>query len=277
MSEKTWVVYTLADSASPEDVRYVGITANPQRRLRDHKRVALKTHKGRWVASVLRDGRDIVMAHVFHCPSQYEANEKEVELIAQHRSAGARLTNSTKGGEGVVGKTQEVLDKMSAKAKERMTPEVVETLQAALRRPEVIARKIDGIRAAMTPDVRRRIGDAQRGKTVTAETRMKISAACKGRTLSADEHGKLLAAQRRMATRGDNTSGYRGVSFDRKRGLWYAYINADGSRKSLGRYASPIDAAIARDLAAKSLYGDDCFLNIPPAANDNHQIKAMAA
>lgn len=37
---------------------------------------------------------------------------------------------------------------------------------------------------------------------------------------------------------GNNTSGYRGVSFDKKRGLWRAYAGIDGRIYALGRFDS---------------------------------------
>jgi hypothetical protein len=54
----------------------------------------------------------------------------------------------------------------------------------------------------------------------------------------------------------DNTSGYRGVAWDKTNGNWMSYINAHGQRYNLGRFSDPISAAKARDEAAKELHGD---------------------
>ncbi|MBB5664752.1 putative GIY-YIG superfamily endonuclease [Rhizobium leguminosarum] len=277
MTKNTWMVYALADSRSPDVVRYVGITCRPSRRLRDHKRIFTGTHKSNWIRAVLDGGGEILMTTLLDGLSREEATTKEVEIIAQYLEGGARLTNSTSGGDGVVGKTPEVRAKISEKAKAAATPDVVARLQEALRRPEVIERKIAGIRAAMTPEVRKRMGDAQRGKVVSAETRAKISEACKGYKLSDEEYDRMTSAKKKSSQRADNTSGYRGVSLDAPRGMWHAYININGKRNNLGRFPTPEDAARARDAAAISAYGPDCFVNLPVAANDNAEHKAIAA
>ena len=44
-----------------------------------------------------------------------------------------------------------------------------------------------------------------------------------------------------------NTSGYRGVSWDKKRNKWYATITLENKTKNLGRYDDIIEAAKARD------------------------------
>lgn len=50
---------------------------------------------------------------------------------------------------------------------------------------------------------------------------------------------------RRLNTR--NKSGYRGVSYDRKRKKWQAHIKANGVNHALGRYETAEDAARAYD------------------------------
>lgn len=56
--------------------------------------------------------------------------------------------------------------------------------------------------------------------------------------------------------RSDNTSGYKGVSFDKSRGLWAAYINAYGKRKHLGRFRLIEDAHMAYEKASIEMHGD---------------------
>lgn len=43
----------------------------------------------------------------------------------------------------------------------------------------------------------------------------------------------------------NNTSGFKGVSFDRTRGLWRAQLMYEGKRYSAGLHALPVDAAAA--------------------------------
>ena len=66
----------------------------------------------------------------------------------------------------------------------------------------------------------------------------------------------------RSASR-NNTSGYKGVSFDRSRGSYQALIGVRGQRIALGRYADPIEAARAYDEAARHHFGEFARLNFP--------------
>lgn len=53
-----------------------------------------------------------------------------------------------------------------------------------------------------------------------------------------------------------NTSGYKGVSYDRERGLWRANIKAAGHHKQLGRFSTPEEAHVAYMEAARKYYGE---------------------
>lgn len=54
----------------------------------------------------------------------------------------------------------------------------------------------------------------------------------------------------------NNTSGYKGVSFDKSRGLYRAVIKTDGKTKHIGRYVTPEEAHIAYMVAAKRYFGE---------------------
>jgi hypothetical protein len=58
------------------------------------------------------------------------------------------------------------------------------------------------------------------------------------------------------AVRSDSTSGYKGVSYDKARDRWYAYINIDGKRKMLGRHKTMQEAVTARQNAESELFGE---------------------
>lgn len=64
--------------------------------------------------------------------------------------------------------------------------------------------------------------------------------------------------------RSDNTSGYRGVSWDKVHSKWMADIYAKGRRYHLGRFASAELAARAYDEAAQELFGEFASLNLNP-------------
>lgn len=67
------------------------------------------------------------------------------------------------------------------------------------------------------------------------------------------------------ATRSDNASGYRGVSFFKKLKRWRADIAlVGGKRKYLGSYTTKEDAGAAYEAAAKEIHGE--FYNPTPQA-----------
>jgi len=60
-----------------------------------------------------------------------------------------------------------------------------------------------------------------------------------------------------------NTSGFKGVSWDKTRGQWQAGIVTAGRRKALGRFSRIEDAARAYDDAARRVHGAFAWLNFP--------------
>lgn len=54
----------------------------------------------------------------------------------------------------------------------------------------------------------------------------------------------------------NNSSGYKGVSWYKRRQLWQAQITASGVRKHLGFFSDIEEAAAAYAVAAKSLHGE---------------------
>jgi hypothetical protein len=64
-----------------------------------------------------------------------------------------------------------------------------------------------------------------------------------------------------MGKRSDNTSGYKGVTFDKSCGKWRSQIQKDGKRFRLGRFKSLEDAAAAYDQAAAEMFGEFACIN----------------
>mgnify|MGYP003654826110 CR=1 FL=1 len=56
--------------------------------------------------------------------------------------------------------------------------------------------------------------------------------------------------------RSDSTSGVKGVSYDKKRKMWYVYIDVNNKRKHLGRYDTKEEAAAIRASAEKIYQGE---------------------
>ena len=59
----------------------------------------------------------------------------------------------------------------------------------------------------------------------------------------------------------NNTSGYKGVYWQKTAGKWKAQIDSCGRRKYLGYFSTPEAAALAYDKAAKGLHGEFAKLN----------------
>ena len=70
----------------------------------------------------------------------------------------------------------------------------------------------------------------------------------------------------------NNTSGYRGVNWNRPNRKWMALIMADGKRFNLGCYPSKVEAALAYDAAARLHHGEFARLNFP----NNDEAAAVA-
>jgi hypothetical protein len=62
----------------------------------------------------------------------------------------------------------------------------------------------------------------------------------------------------------NNTSGYRGVSWDAEKQKWRAQIRVDTKGISLGRFSDPEDAARAYNAAALKHFGEFARLNEVP-------------
>jgi len=73
----------------------------------------------------------------------------------------------------------------------------------------------------------------------------------------------IATNNRNARLRRDNTSGFKGVAWDRKGSSWRAYIRLDGRRHHLGFFATAKDAAFAYDRAAIDLHGEFGRLNFP--------------
>jgi len=60
------------------------------------------------------------------------------------------------------------------------------------------------------------------------------------------------------------SSKYKGVSWNKKRQKWAAYIKKDKKQTRIGFFEDEVEAAKAYDLKAKELFGQYAQLNFPP-------------
>ena len=121
----------------------------------------------------------------------------------------------------------------------------------------------------------RRVEKLPDGKWVTIRMHREIMGAKPGQQLDHIDGNGLnnTRSNLRFATnqenarnrgfRSDNTSGFKGVSWNDQRGKWTAYIRLNGKQKHIGVFDSVVKAACAYDAAALDAYGQFARLNFP--------------
>jgi hypothetical protein len=60
-----------------------------------------------------------------------------------------------------------------------------------------------------------------------------------------------------------NTSGYKGVSWNKSAKKWFAYIRFNKQRVNIGVFEDIVEAAHAYDAAARKYHGEFAYLNFP--------------
>lgn len=214
--------------------------------------------------------------------TESESFDLEKALIRKHRRRkdGGTLCNMTDGGDGSSGTihSEETRRKRSQSVREALSaPEVKEKLRIS-----ILKRFSDpAVRAAHGAKVSERYKDpAEREKMSVPlkgvkKTRVHIRRVAETLTKTWADNIERREAHRRLSLRRGpstrNSSGYKGVSFDKTHNKWLAQIEVEGWNKHLGRFTDPVQAAIAYDIGARRFYGDDVYLNFPhpDPANDN--------
>lgn len=165
-------IYQLRDPRTMA-IRYVGIAANPRRRLASHVAEAKNgrknrpiNHRSRWIRTLLQLGLRPVL-EVIESTDNWALRERY--WIKRLRGEGHSLTNLTDGGEGTFGHTQS----LDVRAK-----------HSSSRR--------DYFRL---PQNRRAHSLALTGHAVSDETRKRISLAHQGKVLSGQHKQRIGAAQ----------------------------------------------------------------------------------
>lgn len=95
-------IYVLKCPSSGE-IRYVGKTDNPKRRLNRHIRDSARgssDYRSRWIRTLLASGSKPIMEIVRTLEPHEDWQEAEIAEIKIHRERGCRLTNCTDGGDG---------------------------------------------------------------------------------------------------------------------------------------------------------------------------------
>jgi group I intron endonuclease len=102
MGERLWYIYTILNSRNGS--AYVGWTVDPDQRWAQHQRNP-KSPLGYYLYRAMRKYgvANFTFAVVETWPSELEAKDAEIWMIAYLKSLGARLYNMTEGGEGTTG------------------------------------------------------------------------------------------------------------------------------------------------------------------------------
>lgn len=204
---KPWNVYALKDPRNGE-IRYIGATINPAKRLNAHLRHCRLSSLQRWLLEL----GDLNQTPVFEVLETGEGDgwgEVERNLIAHHRTQGNSLTNISSGGRGTIGEMF---------AGRKHTPGHIERRMAHIRGRKQSSEEIAKRSALLTgrtlsnehrqsiaaglmghspsPETRAAIGAAHKGKTISEAAKLKMRAAKLGKPLSAEHCAKLSVAQR---------------------------------------------------------------------------------
>ena len=116
-----WIIYGLFHPQTNE-LRYVGKAVNGLRRAQRHNspcELKYPSHKNNWIKNLHAKGLKPRAAVLVVCSSPEDCVCKEIQVIRLCRSAGARLTNMTNGGDGLSGfrKSDETKRRMSESMK----------------------------------------------------------------------------------------------------------------------------------------------------------------
>lgn len=218
-------VYALLDPRSGA-VCYIGRTARPlSKRMHGHwSHDASKTDpRNRFVRDMKALGLRVRGVEL-EVVDDADADAAEMKWIARFRATGFPLLNRSAGG----------------KSNSGLSP---------------------------SAETRARMSRAHVGLPKSENTIARLSASLRGLPKS-EAHRRKLAesvarAAPRLKLRSNNTSGFKGVALDRKRGMWITMLKHDGKTISIGRFKTAEDAARAYDDKVRELFGSDAVFNFP--------------
>ena len=94
-----YYIYTL-NCPTTKEIRYVGKSSNPSKRLAQHLSDKSKSHKASWIKSLLNKNQIPVINIIGEFNDEKECYKAEITFIEKFKSDGADLTNHQIGGIG---------------------------------------------------------------------------------------------------------------------------------------------------------------------------------
>lgn len=170
---------------STNEIRYVGKTNNPKRRIIQHIHTAKyklrKSHCCFWIGSILKTNKEPIMQIINWFNSEQDCNNAEKLIIDNFRKTGINLTNLTDGGEGQCGRV------MSEETKNKISQTKLKNGNPQKGKPRELS-------------VRIKISAANKGRKLSLEHRAKLSQAKKGRTIPIETRIKMSIAGKTRAS-----------------------------------------------------------------------------
>lgn len=190
LTPKTTFIYALI-CPETQQVRYIGKSNNPQRRLREHIRDHSKyqRHKDHWIGALHARGLLPIMQIVEEVPFEIWA-ERELFWINHYTEHEHPLTNTYFGSEGIGMMPPETRAKIGAIHKgKKLTPEAIERRSAAIRgtkrssetKAKIAAAHRGKKRAPRSEAWQQKLNTAHTGRKNTPETIIKMSVSAKSR------------------------------------------------------------------------------------------------
>jgi hypothetical protein len=187
LSHKLVYIYLLIDPSTNE-IRYVGSTTRPDKRLGEHLTSRDKSYRTNWIKSL---AEDIPIFHILQIIPASFWEEAEKYWISYFKSIGCPLTNHAKGG------GYGNLDRDKAKPAPPISLETREKMRIArLGRQHSKETRIKMSKASLGVKKSEEHREHMKGKSKSFETREKISKANTGKIRS-EEFCKYLSESRK--------------------------------------------------------------------------------
>lgn len=191
---KSTFIYGLKDP-NTEQIRYIGKTSHPEKRLKHHISVRYNNHKSNWIQSLLKNNEKPILEIIDEVPiSNWEFWEKH--YIRLFKSLGAELVNSTEGGRGGEDDRKlrkDTIEKMRlAQLGKKHTEESKKKMSESAKRKAPISEKTREIHRKNSTGRKRSLSaiektaSANRGRKNTQETKDIIRKKLEGRKVPSD-------------------------------------------------------------------------------------------